>query len=150
MLLPSERTGHSRFAIPIQVNEDSICNIKHHLPLDPVTVIVSAIYDDLLQNLDSSSYFNDRAILAPTSEIVNQVNDYMCLLLLGDSVDYLSYDSVYKSSQNNDGFKDLHTTKFLNTINTSGMPVHKLTFKVGMPIMLLRNIDQASGSCNGT
>ena len=32
----------------------------------------------------------------------------------------------------------------------SGIPNHKLKLKTGIPIMLLRNIDQAKGLCNGT
>ncbi|KAI9126005.1 hypothetical protein K1719_003423 [Acacia pycnantha] len=31
-----------------------------------------------------------------------------------------------------------------------GLPLHILILKVGIPIMLLRNIDQAAGLCNGT
>jgi ATP-dependent DNA helicase PIF1 len=30
------------------------------------------------------------------------------------------------------------------------MPAHKITLKVGMPLMLLRNLDVAGGTCNGT
>ncbi|KAI9089171.1 hypothetical protein K1719_029450 [Acacia pycnantha] len=44
----------------------------------------------------------------------------------------------------------LYTIEFLNTISCSGMPPHKLTLKLGAPIMLLRNIDQSFGLCNGT
>ncbi|XP_021991644.1 uncharacterized protein LOC110888426 [Helianthus annuus] len=32
----------------------------------------------------------------------------------------------------------------------TGLPNHKLVLKVGVPVMLLRNIDQQSGLCNGT
>ncbi|EFP07889.1 hypothetical protein CRE_14160 [Caenorhabditis remanei] len=42
------------------------------------------------------------------------------------------------------------TTEFLNSINTSSLPPHRLKLKVGSIVMLLRNLDVASGLCNGT
>jgi len=42
------------------------------------------------------------------------------------------------------------TPKFLSSLKTSGIPNHKLKLKVGTPIMLIRNLDQADGLCNGT
>jgi len=42
------------------------------------------------------------------------------------------------------------TPEFLNTLTTSGLPNHKIKLKIGTPIMLLRNIDQSDGLCNGT
>jgi len=41
-------------------------------------------------------------------------------------------------------------TEFFNTITLAGMPPHRLAFKVGVPVMLLRNLDATSGLCNGT
>ncbi len=41
-------------------------------------------------------------------------------------------------------------TEFLNTITLASMPPHHLTLKVGVPVILLRNFDVASGLCNGT
>jgi len=41
-------------------------------------------------------------------------------------------------------------TEFLNTIILAGMPPHHLTFKVGVPVILLRNLEATSGLCNGT
>ncbi|XP_072052176.1 uncharacterized protein [Arachis hypogaea] len=45
---------------------------------------------------------------------------------------------------------DLYGPELLNSINCSGLPPHKLILKVGVPMMLLSNIDQSSGLCNGT
>ncbi|KAF1871705.1 hypothetical protein Lal_00020499 [Lupinus albus] len=42
------------------------------------------------------------------------------------------------------------TPEFLNTLSTYGLLNHKIKLKVGTPIMLLRNLDQAEGLCNGT
>jgi ATP-dependent exoDNAse (exonuclease V) alpha subunit len=43
-----------------------------------------------------------------------------------------------------------YPSKFLNILEVSGMPSHKLLFKIGAPAMLLRNLDPSAGLCNGT
>ena len=45
---------------------------------------------------------------------------------------------------------DVHTHEFFNTIVVLGLPNHKLRLKVGVLVMLLRNIDQSLGLCIGT
>ena len=56
---------------------------------------------------------------------------------------------VFKSCDNTDDFSQEFPSEFLNTINLPGMPPHKLVLKIGMPVMLLRNLDQKQGHCNG-
>ncbi|XP_020972553.1 ATP-dependent DNA helicase PIF1-like [Arachis ipaensis] len=63
---------------------------------------------------------------------------------------YYSSDTVSESETNNDILASIHTPEFLNTIRCSGVPNHEITVKVGTPIMLLRNIDDSAGLCNGT
>ncbi|KAI9126293.1 hypothetical protein K1719_002714 [Acacia pycnantha] len=82
--------------------------------------------------------------------MTNSINEHMCDMLPGEPYEFLSCDSVCKSSEDSDSFDNLYTIEFLNTISCSGMPPYKLTLKVGAPIMLLRNIDQSFGLCNGT
>ncbi|XP_028793347.1 uncharacterized protein LOC114749047 [Neltuma alba] len=117
---------------------------------DHLQSIVHATYPDLLDHLTDSTYLTNRAILAPTIEVVEQINDYMCSLLPTEVVEYFSSDSVSTVDQGNTSFQELYTTEFLNTIKCSGLPPHRLALKVGVPIMLMRNIDQAAGLCNGT
>jgi hypothetical protein len=40
--------------------------------------------------------------------------------------------------------------EYLHTLHPSGMPSHILQLKVGMPLVVLRNLDPEKGLCNGT
>jgi ATP-dependent DNA helicase PIF1 len=44
----------------------------------------------------------------------------------------------------------LYPMEFLNTLQFNGIANHKLELKVGLPILLLRNLNQSIGLCNGT
>jgi ATP-dependent DNA helicase PIF1 len=97
-----------------------------------------------------SSFFQARGILAPTLEVVDHVNEFLLSLVPGDEKEYISSDSACKSDENSEIQSEWFTTEFLNDIKCSGIPNHKLRFKVGCPVMLIMNIDQAAGLCNGT
>uniref|UniRef100_A0A8R7K0R5 DNA helicase Pif1-like 2B domain-containing protein n=1 Tax=Triticum urartu TaxID=4572 RepID=A0A8R7K0R5_TRIUA len=68
----------------------------------------------------------------------------------GDRVTYLSYDSVSRSMSYSHETELLYTTEFLNKLKHTGCPDHLLELKVGLPVMLLRNINQSARLCNGT
>ncbi|XP_031108559.1 ATP-dependent DNA helicase PIF1-like [Ipomoea triloba] len=252
LLLPGGRTAHSRFAIPISINEDSTCNIKQGCPLaelivrakliiwdeapmmhkhcfealdktmrdilrfsdslssnktfggktvvlggdfrqilpvipkgtrqdivqasdgklggntdddcninipsqfllqnkgDPIKQIVEETFPSFGTGVIDPEQLKSRAILAPTLDVVDQVNEYMNNLNQASSKTYLSCDSVCKADTNDNMLAEVHTTEFLNSLKCSGVPNHSLSLKVGSPIMLLRNIDHSIGLCNGT
>ncbi|XP_057246786.1 uncharacterized protein LOC104899231 [Beta vulgaris subsp. vulgaris] len=87
-------------------------------------------------------------ILAPTNEMVEIVNDHVLSTIHGEEKVYLSSDAISKE-EGNFGVHEMYSTEFLNTIRCSGLPNHSIRLKVGAPVMLLRNIDQTSGLCNG-
>nr|CAD1820584.1 unnamed protein product [Ananas comosus var. bracteatus] len=118
--------------------------------INPIVSIVDSTYPSLLSNIHDLQYLQERAILAPTLEIVDAVNEYMLSLIHGEEKVYLSSDSVCKTDVGLDGPEDVYTPDFLNSIKCSGVPNHMLKLKQGAPVMLLRNIDKSSGLCNGT
>ncbi|XP_076893886.1 uncharacterized protein LOC143546015 [Bidens hawaiensis] len=72
-------------------------------------------------------------------------------MLPGSEYEYLSSDSVCLDESFSDSFDErLYAPDILNGLNISGLPKHKLVLKVGVPVMLLRNINQKDGLCNGT
>ena len=48
-LLPSGRTTHSRFAIPIDINEESTCNISQNSPMAKLLQLARLIIWDEAQ-----------------------------------------------------------------------------------------------------
>ncbi|XP_016192477.1 uncharacterized protein LOC107633353 [Arachis ipaensis] len=100
--------------------------------------------------MSSKDFFEARTILAPTLDIVEEVNNHLMAIILGGKKLYLSSDSICMDEGNMESQLDLYGPELLNSINCSGLSPHKLILKVGVPMMLLRNIDQSSGLCNGT
>lgn len=68
----------------------------------------------------------------------------------GEEKEYLSSDSTVESNEDSQVQGDWFTTEVLNEIKCSGIPSHRLRLKPRVPVMLMRNIDQANGLCNGT
>ncbi|XP_058774642.1 uncharacterized protein LOC131648928 [Vicia villosa] len=117
---------------------------------DPIVAIVNSTYPDFINNFQCVDYLKSRAILASTLEIVDQINDHILNLMPGEIRDYYSANSVDKSEIHDPAVVDILTPEFLSSLRTSGLPNHHLKLKVGTPIMLMRNIDQAEGLCNDT
>ncbi|XP_015966711.1 uncharacterized protein LOC107490440 [Arachis duranensis] len=108
---------------------------------NPLSHLVDFAYPNLLQNMSDYRYFQSRAILAPTLESVEKVNDFVLTIFPGIEKEYLSSDTTCQADENEDVQQQWFTPEFLNNIKCSGLPNHKLTLKRGVTVMLLRNID---------
>uniref|UniRef100_A0A0R0JLL6 ATP-dependent DNA helicase n=1 Tax=Glycine max TaxID=3847 RepID=A0A0R0JLL6_SOYBN len=106
---------------------------------DYIHAIVEVTYPSLIDNYSDTDYLQKRVVLASKKEIVDKINDYYC-----------SADSIDKSDELFNPAFALLPPEFLYSLQTSGIPNHKLKLKVGTPIMLIRNLDQTDGLCNGT
>ncbi|OIT19416.1 hypothetical protein A4A49_61300, partial [Nicotiana attenuata] len=82
--------------------------------------------------------------------MVESISEYMVSLNQSQPKIFFSSDTICMSDDAFTGLEHVHTPEFLNTIKCSGIPNHVITLKVGVPVMLLRNIDPSSGLCNGT
>ncbi|XP_019188939.1 PREDICTED: uncharacterized protein LOC109183302 [Ipomoea nil] len=112
---------------------------------DDIKTIVHSTFPMFANGNTDPEHLLGRAILAPTLDVVNAVNDYMTELHNAESRSYYSSDAVCKADGDNGIFADVHTPEFLNSIKVSGLPNHTLTLKIGSPVMLMRNIDHSLG-----
>ncbi|XP_024995918.1 uncharacterized protein LOC112529076 [Cynara cardunculus var. scolymus] len=117
---------------------------------NPIESVVEMIYPSLLENCNCPSYITERAILTPKNDMVQELNTFIMDMLPGEGKIYLSSDTVCKGSVQTNEEDLLYPTEFLNGLQFNGVPNHEIQLKVGAPVMLLRNINQTEGLCNGT
>jgi ATP-dependent DNA helicase PIF1 len=141
-IMDADEDGVTTIQIPNQ-----LCILEG---IDPLLSLIDFVYPNIVLNFKNTNQFEDQAILCQTLEVVEKVNDFVLSLIPGESKEYLSADTPCKSDEEHPVQGDWFTSEFLNDIKCSGIPNHRLTLKVGVPIMLMRNIDQAKGLCNGT
>ena len=117
---------------------------------EPIPAIVDSVYADLPNQYKNVDYLKTRAILCPKNDTVDEINTYIVSLLPGEIKQYLSCDKVVKAPDSHESYDILYPIELLNSLNGSNFPTHELNLKVGVPIILLRNLNQSIGLCNGT
>ena len=117
---------------------------------DKLAAIVQSVYPNFETRYRDPLYLSQRAILAPTNELAYTINQYMVPLVHGREKEYLSSDTIAKATAQHEAYDLLYPIEFLNSINGNNFPQHRIVLKQGVPIMLLRNLNQRAGLCNGT
>lgn len=117
---------------------------------DKIGAIISAVYTDFAEHYSDPIYLQDRAIVSPTNDICGTINSRVLELVPDEMKEYLNFDSLAKTNEKCDDLDVLYPIEFLNSIKVNNYPDHQLCLKKGVPIMLLRNLDQSAGLCNGT
>ena len=124
------------------------------LPTGQVEIPADMIVDDVINtiygsdiNLLSTEQLAERVVLATTNAQVLSMNNTIIEQLHGEARTYLSADSIVSDEEQD---FERYSPEFLHQQTPSGMPPHELTLKVGAIIMLLRNMQQLRGLCNGT
>ncbi|XP_076941146.1 uncharacterized protein LOC143610590 [Bidens hawaiensis] len=118
---------------------------------DPISDLIEFVYPSVLDNFNDLNFFHEREILAPKNNVFQEINERMFSIFPGDEREYLSSDCICPTEMVNENLDEsLCSPDILNGIKASCFPNHRLVLKVGVPVMLLRNVDQKSGLCNGT
>jgi len=97
----------------------------------------------------TNQYFLERTILCCKNDDVDDINKTILEKMPGREKVLQSADSVDVANRNQDGYQS-YATEYLNSLTASGLPLSKLSLKIGCPVMLLRNLDPSRGLCNGT
>ncbi|GFV28801.1 ATP-dependent DNA helicase [Trichonephila clavipes] len=106
--------------------------------------LIAHAFPELQQNLSCDQWLSARAILAPKNEVVSRINTGILKEVQGEMKEYLSMDTIMDTE-----LSTSYPVEFLNSLELSGVPSHKLQLKLNVPVMLMRNIN-APLLCNGT
>ena len=103
------------------------------------------VFGELATRYHERDWLFNRALLAARNSVVDVANESLTAQFPGDeAVELLSADEVGK-----DDDATLFPVDFLNSLTVNGLPPHRLLLKVGMPVMVLRNLPTRADS-NGT
>lgn len=130
-------------------NSTDSFDIPRDLFIAPYTIeaLLNFVYPDIVHSYMEMDYFQSKCVLAPKNEDVDKINRCLLNKLPGESASFLSIDRIVDDSSNNQA---LYPQEFLNNLSFNGLPLHKLELKIGVPVILLRNLDPRNGLCNGT
>ncbi|XP_044745405.1 uncharacterized protein LOC123307240 [Coccinella septempunctata] len=130
----------------INENRTGFSNDSVQLPAHCLTTdVVGEVYGEL-KDL-TSEQLSSRAILCPKNEHCDMLNDKLLESFPGSIITCLSNDSI--ASGDEDDMMN-YPEEFLNTIAPGDLPIHELKLKVGVPVILLRNLSLSEGLINGT
>jgi hypothetical protein len=120
------------------------------LPVEDYSLrsLIRTIYPDHQRHSGDAIYLMQCNILAPKNIDVDEVNNVIFESLFEELHTYLSANSLAltkegASATTGVSMDSLYLVEFLNTLQFSGIANHKLELKVGVPILLLHNLNQS-------
>ena len=106
-----------------------------------VEELINCVFPNLERNYRNHEW---RLLLALSNADVESTNSSILNRIPGNAVTYKSGDTV---TNENDVVN--YPVEFLNSMDVLGFPAHRLQLKIGVPIIMHRNIDTLR-LCNGT
>jgi hypothetical protein len=144
--IPAKLKGEEREASWIIIPNDLLI----HTDGNKTATHAAEVFPDFIVNYKNPEYLATCAIVCPNNQDADAINDFIVNLIPNDDVQYLSCNTIAKLSEHIPDFDVLYPTEFLNSISANSFHNHKLMLKKGGIAMLLRNLNQTMGLCNGT
>ncbi|RFU23627.1 hypothetical protein B7463_g12712, partial [Scytalidium lignicola] len=112
--------------------------------------LINSVYPLALLQIAFRDYtaFRVKALLTTLNQTVKVLNETVMTRFPGFERTYLSVDSADVNEQQDD--QHTYAVEVLQAIDLTSLPSSKLTFKIGAPVMLIRNFCPSEGLCNGT
>ncbi|KAK3222208.1 hypothetical protein Dsin_009233 [Dipteronia sinensis] len=115
-----------------------------------VASVVSNTYPDLTNRYTDPDYLRNRGSLTLTNQTVDEIDSYILNVIPWDTTTYLSSDSICKPFGKVFDQDMMFPVEFLNSLKFPRLLNHELHLKIGIPIILLRNINPSAGFCRET
>jgi hypothetical protein len=96
---------------------------------DKISCIANVVYPNLAEKYMDFKYLKERAILTPTNDIADTINNHTVSLIPSDEKWYLSCDTIAKTQDTHDFYDLLYLVEFLNSLNGNNFPQHRLSLK---------------------
>ena len=132
----------------IQLPEDLCYKIEDGQEDGAKNDAISFVFGDIKEKSNTEDWMDfvsSRAILAPTNKYVDEINNICLNKLPGEEIVLPSADSTVNPDD-----AVHYPVEYINTLQPSGMPAHKLTLKKKTVMVLLGNLNISGVLCNGT
>ncbi|KAI7943816.1 hypothetical protein MJO28_011344, partial [Puccinia striiformis f. sp. tritici] len=136
LMLVDSSTAHSRFTIPITLEANTMCNWNCRAPKWLLSI----------GNGTGQAEFTEDRVLKFGSVFINPSDALVCHKVISTSVSI----NAMATNQESGNADEAVTEEVLHTFKISGFPNSLLKLKVGIPIILLRNLDLNNGLSNRT
>ena len=133
--------------VPSILPNNNIIEVPQSMVCDSRQALESSVYNEFRDNFNDEEYLLGRAVMSSTNEDTQECNIDMVSKIptIDPPMISLSRDECIEDED-----KGKYDVEFLNRINESGLPPHRLVLKVGACIILIRNLSIKNKHCNGT
>ncbi|XP_071728495.1 uncharacterized protein [Rutidosis leptorrhynchoides] len=112
--------------------------------------LISFIYNPEMLINPTALELQSAAIVFLKNDDADMINNVIVSTIQKSNKTYYSNDEAKPYGNDRGESEVLYPNEYLNTLNFPGVHPHELQLKLGIPVILLRNLNLSGGLCNGT